>query len=681
MIKNYLTIFSIFFLKILLILFVDHQYASEFYIPFLELSISNVSLQPWDEWARITGDFTAFPYGYVMWIVFVPFFFIFDIFGLSSFNELAYFLVLLIFDACILYSLIYLFNKKRNLLVYIYWISPIIFLTTYYLGLNDVIPVSFLFLSLICAKNLKGIYSSFFIVLAISAKLSMVFALPFFLLYFFKKSEKKYFYNFCIFFLLFFLLIVSPQFFSTAFNKMLISTDGLNFFFELSLNLGFQNSFYIIPLIFIGFIYFIWRIKILNFELLSAFIGITFFSIALLSSSSLGWYIWAVPFLTIYQINSDTLSKIISGIFSFLLIIYYFVSENMFQLSNLNLIFDNILRQQNTDLILTIVNTLLYAVGLLLIIRIWRELVSQNRFFIAFKKPFLLGISGDSGSGKDSLEKLITNIFGYNVVTSISGDDYHLWDREKQIWNYMTHLNPAANDLNKFLNDIESARNNTNFYSQTYDHSTGKMLKPRKKEIKEFILVSGLHAFYNNELRSNYDLKIFLNMDDDLRKLFKIKRDVEERGHNFQEVINTIDERKKDSTKFIKSQMKYADIIFEIYPLQKINISKEMTDKIPNLGLKITSKSNVNYNNLIRNLVSISTLNIDTFYSEESELTNISVDGQISSEDIDMIASNLTINELVNFVGGPVKWSGGIDGLIQLFTLMHVDRELLSRVQ
>ena len=119
MIKNYFIISLIFLLKILLIFFLNHQYASELYIPFLEFSISNFSLQPWDEWARNTGNFTAFPYGYAMWIVFAPFFYIFEIFGLSPFNELAYFLVLLIFDASILYCLIYLFNKKRNLLIYI----------------------------------------------------------------------------------------------------------------------------------------------------------------------------------------------------------------------------------------------------------------------------------------------------------------------------------------------------------------------------------------------------------------------------------------------------------------------------------------------------------------------------------------------------------------------------------
>ena len=57
------------------------------------------------------------------------------------------------------------------------------------------------------------------------------------------------------------------------------------------------------------------------------------------------------------------------------------------------------------------------------------------------RRPFVIGISGDSGSGKDTFANSIEGLFGKHSVTKLSGDDYHLWDRKKPIWQAMTHLN------------------------------------------------------------------------------------------------------------------------------------------------------------------------------------------------------------------------------------------------
>ena len=79
-----------------------------------------------------------------------------------------------------------------------------------------------------------------------------------------------------------------------------------------------------------------------------------------------------------------------------------------------------------------------------------------NLFFRLSRKPFVIGIAGDSGSGKDTLNDAITDLFGTNAVASLSGDDYHLWDRNKPSWQAMTHLNPMANDLERYANDLVS---------------------------------------------------------------------------------------------------------------------------------------------------------------------------------------------------------------------------------
>ena len=86
----------------------------------------------------------------------------------------------------------------------------------------------------------------------------------------------------------------------------------------------------------------------------------------------------------------------------------------------------------------SLLHTIMVATGIILAMRILRETVSRNDYFRLSRKPFAIGISGDSGSGKDILSEAIQGLFGKHSVTTLSGDDYHLWDRQKPIWQVNT---------------------------------------------------------------------------------------------------------------------------------------------------------------------------------------------------------------------------------------------------
>jgi len=100
--------------------------------------------------------------------------------------------------------------------------------------------------------------------------------------------------------------------------------------------------------------------------------------------------------------------------------------------------------------LISLTHTALVATGIVLAVRIWRETVIRNDFFRLSRKPFVIGVAGDSGAGKDTFANAISGLFGSHSVASISGDDYHLWDRHQPMWQVMTHINPAANDLESF---------------------------------------------------------------------------------------------------------------------------------------------------------------------------------------------------------------------------------------
>ena len=90
---------------------------------------------------------------------------------------------ILFFDLCLLLTLHKFLPGRHRLLLIVYWLSPILLLAIYTLGLNDIIPVFLLTFSVFLIRQIKLKIAGFFIAAAISAKLSMVIALPFIFIY------------------------------------------------------------------------------------------------------------------------------------------------------------------------------------------------------------------------------------------------------------------------------------------------------------------------------------------------------------------------------------------------------------------------------------------------------------------------------------------------------------------
>ena len=67
---------------------------------------------------------------------------------------------------------------------------------------------------------------------------------------------------------------------------------------------------------------------------------------------------------------------------------------------------------------------------------------------------FTLGVAGDSGSGKTTFTEGIRSIFGTDLVSTITLDDYHRLDREGRKEQGLTALNPEANRIDQLEQDL-----------------------------------------------------------------------------------------------------------------------------------------------------------------------------------------------------------------------------------
>jgi uridine kinase len=200
-----------------------------------------------------------------------------------------------------------------------------------------------------------------------------------------------------------------------------------------------------------------------------------------------------------------------------------------------------------------------------------------------------IAISGDSGTGKTTISKLINNIF--NETLHLECDRYHKWERGDPKWKEITHLNPDANFLLKMRKDFFDLKIGDDIYQVDYDHSNGKFTQKNEIKAKKNIILCGLHTLHDKKIVNNMNLNIYLDPDINLKKYWKIIRDMKKRGYTVDEVLKKIEQREQDYKKYIDPQKHNADMIIKFYNTEKINYLDMIKNKeIKNYGLKLLFK-------------------------------------------------------------------------------------------
>jgi phosphoribulokinase len=182
------------------------------------------------------------------------------------------------------------------------------------------------------------------------------------------------------------------------------------------------------------------------------------------------------------------------------------------------------------------------------------------------KRPVLLGIIGDSAAGKSTLTQGLMNLLRPEFVTHVCTDDYHKYDRAERAEHGITALHPDCNYLDILELQLERLHYGQPILKPVYDHSTGRLVRPQYVQPRDFVIVEGLLGFHTAIMRQFYDVKVFLQPPEDLRYIWKIKRDTTKRGYRTEQVLAELEKREPDSRDFIRPQRKYADIVVQFYP-------------------------------------------------------------------------------------------------------------------
>lgn len=221
------------------------------------------------------------------------------------------------------------------------------------------------------------------------------------------------------------------------------------------------------------------------------------------------------------------------------------------------------------------------------------ELVDID-YQIVLSKCNVFGICGDSGSGKTTLGNILKKFFSNSFI--LECDRYHKWERGNENWQKYTHLNPEANYISKMNEDIFNLKIGNSIFQVDYDHKNGKFTENKLINSSENIIVCGLHSLYNT-YEHLYDLKIYVDTDFDLKKDWKIKRDVIERGHSLENVLKQIDKRKDDYEKYILPQRNKSDLVINFFSENEEMCLKILINKQYDVSkiLKTLNTKEINY--------------------------------------------------------------------------------------
>lgn len=178
---------------------------------------------------------------------------------------------------------------------------------------------------------------------------------------------------------------------------------------------------------------------------------------------------------------------------------------------------------------------------------------------------YLIGIAGGSGSGKTTFVNKVFQRVNHPSLALLHQDSYYLPSPPShlRVHGEPNFDHPEAFDWNLLRSHLSQLKQGESIASPVYDFRSSR----RAEQTLEVgpcktIVFEGIFALWDTAIRDLFDVKIYLNVDADIRFIRRLHRDVRERGRTLDGIIRQYyDTVRPMHHEYLEPTRQYADIV------------------------------------------------------------------------------------------------------------------------
>lgn len=552
----------------------------------------------------------------------------------------------------------------------LYWLNPIAIFACYVHGQLDIIPTAIFLTALAATLERRVVLGGMLFAAAMATKAHLLLALPFVLLYLYRRRHpRRVWLRFSAVVFAAAVPLLLPVILVPSYRTMALFPSESSRLLQFVTQVGGVGIYPAPALVGISFLALV-TFRNVNRDLTLMVIGAVYIALMAVLPPQPGWFVWSLPFVVYLAALYTKARRLAQLLLPLAYLLYFAVATPGDVLASLDPLvgpgFGEAAGVRLTTSFPTLFSvhgeritwTFLFCATVATALLMYRRGVQTNALYTRRDLAMMVGIGGDSGTGKHSLAEDLKNLLG-DQLTVTHGDDDHRWERGATGWNFYTHLNPRANNLANQAESLRRLRAGGFVQRRHYDHDVGRFTDPVTVQPAAFIAVVGLHPFYLRSMRILFDLKVFMDPPEEIRRQWKIDRDAATRGYTPEKVIESIDLRWEDSVRFVHPQRAHADLVFRV--------GAPHTRGTESVSLDLEMASHLDTMSLLDQLEQLKDLEVEWAPDETLARDRIKLRGTASSRALVAVLDALMPN-LDDFVDQTELRPGG-DGVMQLIVI------------
>jgi uridine kinase len=180
-------------------------------------------------------------------------------------------------------------------------------------------------------------------------------------------------------------------------------------------------------------------------------------------------------------------------------------------------------------------------------------------------QSLIVGVAGGSGSGKSTVARKVAELLTDISVASVSMDAYyrdmsHLtFEQRKQLnWDH-----PDVVDMELLGDQLEALANGAAIDEPVYDFTTHlRTSRTVRVTCADVVIVDGILLYWDPRVRALCDMRIFVDVEADIRLIRRIRRDMRVRGRQLNDILDQyLTTVRPMHEEFVEPTKHFADII------------------------------------------------------------------------------------------------------------------------